>query len=117
MGKGSINICIDCEKSCGLCSWSANLKPVDGWTATLVRKRYNDNYIVDGYHVTACPLFEKTARPERDDLWTEGEIAALKNFMRERVDRKTIATILNRSVGSVSARMTIIRKENKYAPR
>lgn len=117
MGKGKINICIDCEKSCGLCSWSANLKPVEGWTATPIRKRYNDNYIVDGYHITACPLFEKATRPERDDLWTEGEVAALKDMMRQRVDRKTIATILNRSVGAVSGRMTQIRKGNKYAPR
>jgi hypothetical protein len=117
MGKGSINICIDCEKSGGLCPWSANLKPIDGWTATPLRKRYNDNYIVDGYHVTACPLFEKTARPERDDLWTVAEIEALKNFMRQRLDRKSIATILGRSVGAVSGQMTKLRKENKYAPR
>lgn len=58
--KGQSSICIDCENSCGLCSWSAKFKPVKGWTAT-ARKKYiqTGNKTVQGYKVTACPQFQE----------------------------------------------------------
>lgn len=55
------NICFDCQRACGDCSWSeydldrgvALLKPVEGWTAELVKYQH----LGYTYSVTACPLF------------------------------------------------------------
>ena len=59
--KKRVNICFDCQRACGDCSWSeydldrevARLKPVEGWTAKLVMYQ-NCGYT---YEVTECPLF------------------------------------------------------------
>lgn len=61
------NICFDCEKACGGCSWSESFTPVPGWTATPVRRKvwtkidgkFQEHYC-DTYSITACPLFERT---------------------------------------------------------
>ncbi len=73
MGKkgwtvGSNNICFDCKKACGQCSWSAAdpltgellFEPVPGWTAEEVEqnRKYRNKYPSTTYHITACPLFE-----------------------------------------------------------
>lgn len=61
------NICWDCKKACGKCSWTAAnpltgellWKPVPGWTAEEVeqlRGGYRTSWKT--YHITACPLFE-----------------------------------------------------------
>lgn len=116
-GKDKINICIDCVKSCGLCSWSANLKPVEGWTATPVRKKYNDTQMMDGFHITACPLFEEAEREIPDTTWTEEELTTLKSLLKQRYRRKDIATAMNKSLDSVNYHITRMRKENNHAPR
>ena len=59
--KKKANICFDCQRACGDCSWSeydldrktARLKPVEGWTAKLVK--YQDSGYT--YEITECPLF------------------------------------------------------------
>jgi hypothetical protein len=63
------NICIDCQRACGGCSWTEvdletnkiRFEPIPGWTATPVR--LNLGGVVSGprftttYHITACPLY------------------------------------------------------------
>lgn len=67
------NICWDCKKSTGGCSWSGIdldtkkplFKPIPGWTAEPVRLQVGTNpkthegIFVDTYSITACPLFER----------------------------------------------------------
>lgn len=63
------NICFDCARACGGCSWSARFEPVPGWTAEPVQiKYYNKSdgpLFTDTYSITACPLFtpDKERRP------------------------------------------------------
>ena len=116
-GKGNINICIDCVKSCGLCSWSANLIPVAGWTAKPRKKRTHCGNFVQGYHITACPLFERDERPPHSNLWTDEEVEKLRELMKQRVSYKNIAMILNKSIGGVQGKTAKLRKENRNAPR
>lgn len=66
------NICWDCKKSTGGCSWSGIdletkkplFEPVPGWTAEPVKLRIatdqgtHQGIFVDTYSITACPLFE-----------------------------------------------------------
>ena len=73
------NICIDCKKACGGCSWSAAdpvtgkllFEPVPGWTAE--RVPYSLSTVrgkprqVFTYIITACPLFEGDERENRHD--------------------------------------------------
>ena len=114
-GKGQASICAECEKSCGLCTWSSKLKPVKGWTATKVKRRNHDGQMLTGYCVIACPLFEPTERDaEICKPWTDEEIDTLRRMMAQRERYKDIAIILNRSYGSVQHQMSKLRKENKH---
>ena len=94
MGKkgwtvGSNNICFDCKKACGQCSWSAAdpltgellFKPVPGWTAEEVEqnRKYRNKYPSTTYHITACPLFEPD---EKRKGLTKGEKTAWLEGMR-----------------------------------
>ena len=57
----SANICFDCARACGGCSWSARFEPVPGWTAEPVKTKYYADHsgpqFTDTYSITACPLF------------------------------------------------------------
>ena len=65
------NICMECAKACGGCSWTAVAadgktllwQPVEGWTATPVKinVRAEGGKVreIDSYHITACPEFER----------------------------------------------------------
>lgn len=66
-GKNT-NICFDCRKACGDCSWSEidpetkkpRFEPVPGWTAkkTMVKSRTGKKSDwLETYHITACPEF------------------------------------------------------------
>lgn len=69
------NICFDCEKACGGCSWSAAdpvtgkllWEPVPGWTAEAVTLKIGGNQggarYQETYRITACPEF--TPSPKR----------------------------------------------------
>lgn len=95
--KSMTNICFDCQKACGGCSWSeldpdtlkTRFKPVPGWTAEKVK--YQTQAInggakfCDTYHITACPEFvrdepRKSERKELSDrdwellLWVTGRV-------------------------------------------
>lgn len=58
MGKNIQTICWDCAKATGGCSWSDELKPVDGWTAAPCQasQRFKP---YDSYVVIRCPMFDR----------------------------------------------------------
>jgi hypothetical protein len=68
------NICFDCDRACGGCSWSRNFEPVPGWTAQKVSlnmgnsARRKQRYTIT-YSITACPLFtpDPLGRTEEQD--------------------------------------------------
>ena len=58
------NICFDCQRACGGCSWSAigdygrpRFEPVPGWTAEPTSFNI-EGRVVNTYHITACPQFK-----------------------------------------------------------
>lgn len=83
------NICIDCKKAAGRCSWSAVdpetnkllFKPVPGWTATKVLRQKNNpgdkDKTFETYRITACPLFEREEKRHSKDSWVTDEQFAL----------------------------------------
>ena len=54
-GKGQP--CWICQNSCGGCSWSKELKPVEGWRArsVTVKNKEGDSYRT--YRILSCPKF------------------------------------------------------------
>ena len=70
-GNIGTNICFDCQKACGGCSWSEldpntgkpRFEPVPGWTAEKVKLQTTSTpkgrVIVETYYITACPEFVK----------------------------------------------------------
>ena len=63
------NICFNCQKACGKCSWTAvdpvtkkiRFEPIPGWTAEKVKlltghSHYNA-VVIDTYHITGCPEY------------------------------------------------------------
>jgi len=59
---GKVSICADCAKSVGLCAWSANLKPVEGWKTEPVKRWGEGGVKIDSVRVLECPLFELEGR-------------------------------------------------------
>lgn len=69
--KTQTNICFDCKKACGGCSWSElnpdtgkpRFEPVPGWTAekTVLRTGTDMHGVqkIETYAISACPLFEE----------------------------------------------------------
>ena len=63
------NICFDCQRACGGCSWSEldpetdkpRFEPVPGWTAEKTKLNRGEpngsRPFMETYHITACPLF------------------------------------------------------------
>ena len=64
-GVSKVSICADCAKSVGLCAWSANLKPVEGWKTEPVKRRGEGGVKIDSVRVLECPLFEIEEREEK----------------------------------------------------
>ena len=113
MGEGKSNICIDCEKSCGLCSWSSSLTPVRGWTATPIKKRISDGVIVNSWQITACPEFDGIPYVNGNP-WSPAEIEILLNLMKAKTPVKQMAKILDRSFVSVRNKIQSLRaKQNR----
>lgn len=84
--NGKTNICFDCKKACGGCSWSEidpktkkpRFEPVPGWTAkpnTMVRYDAPDRReYMTTYEITECPLFERDEpRPRGGRALTDAE--------------------------------------------
>ena len=69
-------LCWDCDKACGKCSWSKELKPVKGWKAvpTKVKNGFTTfkgtkNFsIVDSFDVYDCPEFEVLKINNKEEL-------------------------------------------------
>lgn len=80
------NICWDCQKATGGCSWSRNFTPVEGWEAELIPyqpwKNKHINFS-DTYHITKCPEFvEDEPRANYPAILTPEED---KEFMKGKV--------------------------------
>lgn len=63
------NICFDCKKACGGCSWSERFEPVPGWKAKkVVQKSIVDKKVrvCDTYQIVSCPLFERDEKRKRN---------------------------------------------------
>ncbi len=65
--RGGTNICFDCKKACGNCSWSEidpetkrpAYKPVEGWKAIKVPYLIGAGSGIDStYYISECPEFE-----------------------------------------------------------
>ena len=72
-------ICWNCKKAYGQCSWSKSFKPVEGWEATPTKILSRDNVkkIVietDSFEITSCPLFEDETRPVNSEFFTEVKV-------------------------------------------
>lgn len=65
MCKYDNHLCTDCAKATtGECSWSKNLKPVEGWKAQKRTEHFiskGKKYEVERYRVLWCPLFDRDA--------------------------------------------------------
>lgn len=109
MGKNQASICIDCEKSCGLCPWSSKLKPVAGWTATPVDRITKGKY-KKGVYVTECPKFEPPERKASVQPWTDEEIDELQEMIRQKARYKDIAVILGRSYRAVQFKVLELQR-------
>ena len=88
------NICFDCQKACGGCSWTEidprtdkpRFEPVPGWTAIKTsvlmsahrKKRYENTY-----QITACPEFvhDENRASAKGEL-TEEQLAILMQKWR-----------------------------------
>ena len=55
----SYSLCWNCKKATGGCSWAEALKPINGWTATYIKKTSSRPY--DTYMVEGCPEFIRDA--------------------------------------------------------
>lgn len=49
-------LCWRCENATGGCSWSKELKPVNGWKAIEVKRDADEG---DTYKILYCPLFKE----------------------------------------------------------
>ena len=56
--KSQDTLCWQCKKSGGLCSWSSNLTPVEGWEAKETWIKFPEK-VVSGFCVLRCPEFEE----------------------------------------------------------
>lgn len=87
--QGSTNICFDCKKACGDCSWSEidldtkkpRFEPVSGWTAEPVTYTGYRGELCT-WHVIACPLFEpdEYRKPNYAMLTEEQSVHFLENL-------------------------------------
>lgn len=54
------NICFNCQRALGGCSWSKSFIPVEGWTATpTTTSGCNGGKVtrIETFDIRACPLF------------------------------------------------------------
>lgn len=70
--RDKTNICFNCKKACGDCSWSEKFEPVPGWTAKKVMLNlgvtHKKRRWAETYYITACPEFEPDPPRESNNL-------------------------------------------------
>lgn len=54
-GKGQL--CWQCQRATGRCSWSSSFKPIEGWRAKATKIKDGDGEIVHSYRIMQCPQF------------------------------------------------------------
>lgn len=76
------NICFDCKKAVGGCSWSEKFEPVEGWKA---EPSIIAGYI-ESYYITECPLFERDEPrdPKKPVALTAEQRAFVVRFMNRK---------------------------------
>lgn len=50
-------LCWNCKKACGGCSWSSSFTPIPGWEATPHITDEDNERPIHTYHVKSCPEF------------------------------------------------------------
>lgn len=55
-------LCWSCNKSVNECQWMRCLKPIPGWTAKKTEILSSKGKTLPSYHVTECPLYERSKR-------------------------------------------------------
>lgn len=50
-------LCWNCKKACGGCSWSKGFVPIVGWDATPHITDEDNERPIHTYHVKSCPEF------------------------------------------------------------
>lgn len=76
MHKKNSQLCWQCEKACGRCSWSNDLTPVPGWKATPTKilsyteqaNRKRKKVYLDSYDISECPEFEPLKIKSKDEF-------------------------------------------------
>lgn len=60
-----MNMCSNCQRPIGSCSWERNFTPVEGWSAKKVARRFQttvggERYVttVESYEIHDCPLYQ-----------------------------------------------------------
>lgn len=60
-----MNMCSVCQRPIGSCSWERSFKPVDGWSAKKVARRFQTTIggkthvtTVESYEIHDCPLYQ-----------------------------------------------------------
>lgn len=104
------NICVLCKNSCGLCAWSAKLKPVQGWNAKPIKKRTARGNLVDGFYIIDCPKYEPDKRISTDRQWTSADTVILKQAMKQKVRHKRIAELLNKPLNVIEYRISMLKE-------
>lgn len=69
-----MNICSECQRPVGSCSWERSFRPVDGWTAEKATRRFQStlggkSFVtqVETFSIKECPLYiPPAAGRERD---------------------------------------------------
>lgn len=79
MCKKDEQLCWECQRATGGCSWSTMGKPVEGWTAEKTKIPNGcAGEFTDSYKITACPLFKKDEK--REPVLVIGERISLEKL-------------------------------------
>lgn len=102
-------LCWSCSKACGDCDWSAELKPVKGWTA--VPTKIIGNYgwdKVDTYRVESCPEYENDLH--RYNTHVKIDLSDNK-IVHEVIKQRTPEEVLKTNKSDVRKRLEAIPEE------
>lgn len=67
--KHQPQICWECAKACGGCTWSAKFEPVAGWSAVktaVCHVSHGKREWAETYRISSCPEFEQEVCGDTD---------------------------------------------------